>query len=283
MNSRVEHKGYWWIPELPEAKVSGTLMVTPGKRAELELQGHLREDHFQDDEVITNIPLILGLSINGEHFTLYDCMPTAIVSHFPGIPTSAFSINKTFVGVHFATVDGIRFKSISARYANLEEWINFHSFDIKDDVEKDEILIKSNLPKPITTKLGDYELVIRIDKRINDWWDKVNIILEARIELSSQQEKPLEDYLDRLLLIQHFLSLAISESTYPLEMQGTSEAVKQIVGDGYFYEPVDIYYGVPHLPSEELKVIPHEMLFTLPQIKDQVGNYINSWLKMPRF
>lgn len=271
MDEKIEYRGKWWLPEKPEVKLVGSLSVTPGRRAELELQGNLSDSRFWETKEVAKIPVILGLSNNGKQITLHDSLP---------IKATTLYVHHAFVGVHFNSVEEIRFKSVSIYYAHLDDWVDTCSFGIKYDGDKDEIVITAASPEPIIARVGEYEVALRVDRTIHeDRVRQVAVKYEARIELSSQQERPLKDYLGQVQLIQHFLTLAMSEPTYPLTVKGESQASKQTLGKGVqVYKPIDIYYGVPQLPADVGTVRSFEMLFTLHEIRDRLENALNNWI-----
>jgi ApeA N-terminal domain 1 len=280
VDEKIECKGQWWLPEKPEIKLAGSLSITSGRRAELEIQGSFSDSHFWESESVSRIPIILGLSNNGKQITLHDSLPTKSTTNHPGLSTSILSVDHTFVGVHFKSVEEIKLRSVSAYYAHLDDWIDSRNFDVEYDGNKDEILITAMSPEPITVKVSEYEVTIRVDRAIReDKTRQVAVKYEASIKLSAQPERPLNDYLVQMRLLQHFLTLAMNEPTYPLKVKGESEASKEILEkDIQVYKPIDIYYGVPQLPADIGTVDSIEMLFTLHEVRDSLEDILNNWI-----
>jgi len=43
MSEEIEYQGYWWLPENPDYKIPGQLVIVPYKEAYIELQGDFHE------------------------------------------------------------------------------------------------------------------------------------------------------------------------------------------------------------------------------------------------
>ena len=79
--------------------------------------------------------------------------------------------------------------------------------------------------------------------------------------------------------VQNFLSLAMSTPTYPLEVNGTSEASKTIMEDGKeTYNTVDIFSQQSELPSKIGSLHSSDILFTLDNVQEQLETYLANWI-----
>jgi len=70
MQNPIELKGYWWLPNLEENKLSGTLTFSQEDGAFLEIVGVFSTERTAQIEQPT---IILGITQQGKPVTLYKC------------------------------------------------------------------------------------------------------------------------------------------------------------------------------------------------------------------
>lgn len=91
-----EFRGFWWLPENEEERLSGTLTVKKGD-AKLALLGHFGHVLLSDDGTektysldLEERPRIHGISETGKQITLERHGTASWSGHFPGIQTSVY-------------------------------------------------------------------------------------------------------------------------------------------------------------------------------------------------
>ncbi len=67
-----EHNGIWWLPQNPQAKISGTLNFHPGDGATLHLIGSFKG--LKELNLLSHHSIILGITTQGKRITLHDCL-----------------------------------------------------------------------------------------------------------------------------------------------------------------------------------------------------------------
>lgn len=281
MVEEFEYKGVWWLPDKPEKRISGTLRFTHSEGAVLDLIGSLKD--IQDMNKTLEPEIILGVSSNGKNISLHKCFETKSTLSFPGFQTSSFYANVVFIGAHFQKKEDIKFKKISIHYSHLDEWVNLSGFNIQHFFDKKEVIIKYKLPESIQASVGeDYKIFIdiRANGPIRSIIQKEASIKQRiyiRIELS--EEKSFDKYLNIMHHIQNFLSLGIMESTYPLAIEGITEANKEIIKDKVYYSPVEIYYELPNISKTTKTILPFDMLFTFNDISNRFEIFLRNWFE----
>ena len=111
MIEKFEYKGYWWLPNKPQTKISGTLTFNPDEGAILDLEGS-----FKDIGGLNRLlrpEVTLGESLDGKNITLLNCVETKTNLHIPGYLTMSFLAVVVLVGAHFQSKDIIKFKKLS--------------------------------------------------------------------------------------------------------------------------------------------------------------------------
>lgn len=280
MNEKFEYNGLWWLPETLQNQVSGRLRFSPGKGAVLEVLGALDESRSWDRDF--NPSLILGISDTGKRITLYDCQWTQASFSSLGIPKQTFSASIVFVGAHFEAPDNVKFKKVSVHYANLDEWVAKPGFNIDhSEPGTRKLTVTYVQPEPAKIDINGCKMTVGSfgPSTRHSRFKEVSISQKAWVSISSEEEKPLDWFLDVLYHVRNFLSLGMSEPTYPLAVQGVTEASKQDSDGGSdLYLPVGVFYQVPFLPAEIKTIHPHDMLFTLLAIQDGFQLYFSNWI-----
>lgn len=281
MIKEFEHKGIWWLPDKPKKRISGTLRFTHSEGAVLDLIGSLKD--IQDMNKTLEPEIILGVSSNGKNISLHKCFETKSTLSFPGFQTSSFYANVVFIGAHFQKKEDIKFKKISIHYSHLDEWVNLSGFDIQHFFDKKEVIIKYKLPEPIQASVGeDYKIFIdiRANGPIRSIVQKeASIKQRIYIRIEPSEEKSFDKYLNIMYHIQNFLSLGIMESTYPLAIEGITEANKEMIKDKVYYSPVEIYYELPNISKTTKTLLPFDMLFTFKDISNRFEIFLRNWFE----
>jgi hypothetical protein len=267
MNESFTYSGFWWLPEKPENQVPGRLEYTPTGGIVLELQGNLHPRTKKN----FGPSLILGLSEEGKDITLQHCQLTRI-SHTgtSGYGTSSLAAATAFRGTHFQNPEDVKFRSLSVRYAHLDEWFLTTDFDVRNNIHKENRLtVQYEPPIPVKVEVDDYEVGILTKWGMSHSFHKqVTLTQEAWVRFRPEQARFFEVYSDIVHHTRNFLSLALSVPTYPLSIAGATES-----GD-----LVDVFYRQPHLPAEIKTLDRRHMLFTFPVVRERFAAHITNWV-----
>ncbi len=286
MDEEFEYKGIWWLPDKPEKQVSGILKFTPEEGAILDLIGSFKDIKNKNKSEILEPEIILGVSSKGEFITLNKCVETMSSISFPGFQASSFYANLVFIGAHFQKLEDIKFKSISAHYLYLDEWVNISGFDIKSLGEKG-VIIKYKLPEPFQAEISDeFKILIhfRAKESLHSFVQKeVTIKQNTEIKIETSEDKPFEDFRKIMSHIQNFLTLGITEPVYPLAITGSTEVNKEMIKDKANYPPVKIFYRLLDIPKVHKTLIPNDMLFTFKDISERFEPLLKNWFEKKDF
>ena len=278
MIEKFEYKGYWWLPNRPQTKISGTLTFNPDEGAILDLEGSLKD--IGDLNRLLRPEVILGASLDGKNITLLNCVETKTNLHVPGYLTMSFFAVVVLVGAHFQRADIIKFKKLSIHYSYLDEWVNISGFNIQQRSQT-QTQVEYKLPKPIQVTGGeDYKIFINF--RAKPYFaepKKVSIEQRAFINIEFSEEKSFDEYLSLMDHIRNFLSLGVTEPVYPLAIEGITELNKEVIKDKVYYPPVKIFAEQPDIPTTLRILHPSNMLFTFNDISDKFGMLLKNWFK----
>jgi len=277
-------RGYWWEYKRKKQKVFGILKIIQNEKIILELDGIIpslteNKDKFNDFDII------LGEALNENNhkinITLHKGHEFKKSFSDPGnIKLSFIEFYYAFIGHHINTANNLKFKEISVNYLFLEEWsdISFIKSEIIHEKAHNDFigeeLIKYKIPKSIEL-LNNNKIKILIDFSYRLSKDYISCYLEKinYIRFESKKLKKFEDYFEVINKIRNFLSIAVTEAIYPLDIE--SKIV--LKNNENNFNIIKIYQS-HNFHSTLSKLDRFEMLFTLEEVKKEISFYIKNWI-----
>lgn len=285
MKEEFQLDGYWWLPGQEENQVFGQLNFVPGGKINLKLYGALNSPpekaFIRPPEFIEPIVIQGSDSSQGNDLTLYKCRQIGHSTTFTGLQTTSFIATAAFKGVLFKEDSEVKFRSVSVRFSNLEEWTNKHPIGTEHaNGEWQKLVIKYEHPNSICALINGFEIkVVFYGPNYGPSRNSFTVSYETRVEISSQQDIAFEEYLTIIRRLQNFFSLAMGMPTFPISVRGISNANKEITEDGReFLSPIDIYYLAPWWPEEVKEYHRSQMLFTLETIEEDFSLHLQNWM-----
>lgn len=142
---RMELEGHWWLPEKPDHRVPGRLVIDDDE-IELSLLGALREYIEAGETVVQKggdtvttfteeslardgvYPRILGQVTSGKYYTLHDCFQTHRSGNYSGAPDrQRINVHSVFEDVHLDYGD-LKFSEIVIKLDGLLQFVNRSGF-----------------------------------------------------------------------------------------------------------------------------------------------------------
>jgi hypothetical protein len=284
-----KYEGFWWLPEDPSIKISGTLFFDPKTGSRLELIGTFKTyddlKHINQEALSSSLLIILGLSVEGKAITLYKCFETSFSLSFPGIARSAFLVNIIFIGYHFKREEDILLDEVSINYSNLREWAGISGFTQNTEFDKNDHLKKFSIsyeyPSAISSKLemGSIYLDFHFNLK-SDISYAFNFEQMTFFKIVPTAPHNLIWFLDELMdNLRDLLSLAIGRASYPIIIIGKSKAcyTKQANGE-IVLDDILIYHSLGSFSGSSMPVSPHDMLFTFNDISVNFESIMNNWI-----
>ncbi|HOW53627.1 MAG TPA: hypothetical protein PLR60_03145 [Syntrophorhabdaceae bacterium] len=272
--------GYFWLPASPDAKLPGTLKVSNSGEAEVEVIGvfggitkMLDNDH--------NIERLNGV-VEGEGLvTLEKCHYKRRNFSSQGISKSLIHVNRVFIGAHYVDGEDIKFSSLRFSLEGFDEWLSISGIKTKHGSKFQDMSIKFRAPKEIRTKLTkDIDLLFTFEWTLPGGGNvtEAKISQRALVKLVSKKLLALEDFTRLAFRLNNFFCFAMDETVTFTSFIGTSDELKQKLGDREFEVPIKIIY--PSLPFS--KTVPdvqwHKMVFRYGQIGNKLGKILSKWL-----
>jgi len=281
MNDAFEYQGYWWLPGTEGDKVPGILKFDPDAGTTLDLLGSLKG--LEGIVELFEPKTILGLSSKGRLITLHDCTQTSDnLAIGRGFSTSTFVVNTVLVGEHFGNADDIGFERLVVEYLYTEAWscATGFLFTFSKEVEESHMQwmeVKHELLEPITSHVGEgYEVILSFPRNcelspVPRTW--VNIHQPAELTIKFPQKVSFSRLHDIAFRLQHFLSLGMRRSAYPVAVRGYTG----IPGEA---RPVEIFYKpLGRTDNSQERPELHEMLYSRLDLPEGFGPAVARWLE----
>lgn len=232
MLDKIEHKGFFFLPDNPDQTLNGTLRFTQNDGVELDLFGQF--DKFENPSS-KETTIVLGITANGKEVTLLNCYQKSGSMSFPGFPQSKILAIYLFIGRHFNSLDDIKFDSCSVEFEGINGWLNISGFDMPNyNREKKEFLIKYNTPANI-----DFVLFENWEAQFSfDFYGPSEFFIPTEVHLSQRPTlkllpKQTSKFKDFQNVITSFTSfLTVNYFSYPL-IKAVTFSVKIEKGEGY--------------------------------------------------
>lgn len=283
MNESFTIDGLWWLPATPELKIPGNLSYKPGHTPRLKLMGTLNkpEKFLVMHSDFFNPPLIHGVSSKGEFITLNRCLQingNNVIGDAGHQTTSEFIAYIVFFDTHFHDPDDIRFLSINVRLHELDNWFNKSCIKINSlENKQEEVLL--DLPDPIITNLEEFEVKLGVTGKRNYRLNSASIQANAYLEIIGKNNKPIDEFLTLVRLIQNFFTLLISDPTFVTEMTGKLVVYAEVPNNNSSTQIIRIYYPAAGWQAEVRDVFWASMLLPLSEIEEDFPELLTLWVQ----
>lgn len=285
---KIEYAGVWWLPEVPENKVSGTLNIIYGEGIILTLSESFSKNNNDNELKVLNPKIILGKSTDDKEITLYNCYEIVPYLDSIGMPSRLYC-DTAFIGVHFPKEEDIKFTDLTFKCTYLDDWLNIASIEL-EDVSKDEIILKFKNPKPIKVNIDDFTITFKSKFQFEDLFEakedkflnveEMKIMPKKSISIIALNERHLTEFLRIIFHLLRFISLGLNFPVYLQEIKGISEAKKEKIGKKtYRYEVIEIFHNVSKFNQQITELSEVDFLFTCRDIKDKLEEVLQIWFK----
>lgn len=292
MKDNFQYKGQGFLPAAKDKRVTGILTYDSDQGSSLELFGSFDKD-FPFLPRMRNEDIIHGITNDSKQITLYKCFVTKaggaklVVGEESGQPSTIFTINFIFEGVHVDTTEELKFQKLVSEIHNLDEWVGISGFapalsNAFERWQKFELDVHYKLPEPIKFVITD-----QIEGQFNfivnhPGWSRYQkeVTLKQRVELiiTLQNELSTEDLLKHLFSFQNFLILALYHRTYPTSITLYSDNFSKDFGDGTSArKKIKLYFPISNRSKSNKLKLDLDMLFCYGHIKDDFQSIIKNW------
>ena len=258
-----ECTGYFWLPDSPSEEFPGTLKFDHQDGPVLTLISKsisLSDPSFKLSE---ELPIILGKTTRGPVTLVHNLVPSWS-RHHASLTTFTIVSSMILEGCQFKEIDEIVFSSVKVSYSYLVDWAH-------------KPLLEEQLAKPFP--LDDIEPNINLKKaNLSLWHYRSTASGLYRTAVQRAVSISIEPYdcfsLDEYYLyfnyhLRNFFTLATEKVNHPVDILASLE-------DNPL--PIRIYYQVRDHFEKSRDIFPHEMLFSLDDVKDELAACFSNWI-----
>lgn len=287
-----QHKGVWWLPDLPEHRVHGTLTHTESETT-LELFGSLRDEDIETTGRVT-IPkpttVIYG-HLEGEGpCTLFRNSRGSVRMPLGGkASSSSWSSRMLFIGIHLPDPASAEFCDWTVAFTGLEEWVGTSPFQQEESPEGEATLtrtVRYVQPETIAVSIPSADMNLDLEFGLSitgNMYRSLTLSRTPYLVLRPRSPRQLEWFYATLRDVQNFLLFCIGQPAYPKSIVAHIPAKEQETenkGHEGKKPPketsVRVYYHYQHY-REQRALSPAQMPLPLPSICHMLSEMLNHW------
>ena len=293
LGNAFEVKGRWWLPEVSDNKVTGTLQVGESGDLKLDLDGTL-ERHFASVPTHRDIkrpegefgrtfgpPLILGQAHTGQCITLYG-VQSASTNIGGAMTTATYSATGSLFGVISDDADEPLSSYCALQLDHLTEWVDRRliSFDQLDDGSRSEMIVKAFNESILTEKVESHGFDIKL--RVASAYEasrspaKIKLRSHVQIELKAENTWKLEKWLDVCREISRFFTTIIGASVQirqiHLIVKPENLATKELD------ETICSLIWPQEFRERSREMLSSEMLVPFAEVGSKLGECLSAWM-----
>lgn len=206
-------QGQWWLPNLSEHSVCGSLHFSPYERSSLELIGAFKNN----DSFLNEYELVLGTSLEGASYTLLGLLE--FYRQRGKFTSQKFYVNSIFSGCTFFDHENILFDSIIYKYLIPFQWfIRGGLQPLKNNIYG----FKYNNNFAFSVQLDDFKIDFCNSPNQNNTPREINFKELCSVQLTPKAPQKYDYYKKKLLTqFMALLYLCHGISIYPEEIIGT--------------------------------------------------------------
>lgn len=262
----IAFKGYWWLPGREEHRLAGDLSFSQENGVRLELFGDfLFGEKFPGSE----LKLILGEVDGGKKVTLQECWCTNHNGHVKN-SFSKYLVNLIFLNIHAETESQLSFRQTELSFSYLSEWAATSGMRTARNTDP-RTLLQYEHPDDISVNAGVAKILISFG--LSSEFRRGRSLFEESVSIFIEvpEEMPVDDLLDLYIIpFRDFLNLGTGQANFIQNLYFLPSSESR--------QPVQVFYKQRSFAGKKDFVHPSNMLFSLPDIRERIGDMVNRWL-----
>jgi hypothetical protein len=271
MTNNFEIRGFWWLPEDESKKVPGVLDFVADKEIKLELMGSFYESPEQANKSEgPQFFRIILVESEGVKYTLLKSQEakTKIIDSNGTAFYIQSSIHCGYIikGIHFLSLEDIKFAQINVNFTYLEDWLNPRPFKWENMntvkyVAPPERHIKIE-------KINSDVSIVSAQSTSNNFKTFSMSFKSFFIIKPKSESKVIEWYEDVIGCLGNFLTLVIGKPVYPL-------AIEAFLPKNY---KIDIYFALNNILLDK-EIHFSQMMISYNNLTSYLDKFLNNWFK----
>lgn len=279
-------QGVWWLPDSPEHLAPGTLSLSYDSRPTLVVVGSIDPTLDLTASIGTvlgrtqDLPFVHGRTAAGQSVTLSDARLALRQMHLEDAESAVFELvgRAAYVGANLDPMT-TRFTQMELDIERLGDWRDVAPFDLSvtpDIRSPQRIVIGGDLPPTVRGQIDGGELVVTADLASSgDFRQHANLSFNSSLRLRLDHGLPFADWHEAYVVpLQRLVALASGRAVEVerLELSDSNAGDKcEVVW------PRKLRAALP-----ERRLMPDELLFTVPDISANLSRHVRLWLAASR-
>lgn len=263
--------GEWWTPEPPNGRSAGILSIRVDGTLVLDSPDGISLADSRAEE----IPLILGMSREGQPITLIDS-----VNCFRELPEqtprSLLWPDHALLGAHFASKSEVVSRQAQLQLVGLREWLGRQIIEFKGGESSWTYTVRHSDPIKVSCDAGEFAIWSGADGK-HGWWS-LELRAKVGVQITAAQPLGIAEWHERYFRpLQTFVSLA---TTHPSEITRV-DLVLNDPSDATGRDQIIEVVGRPsraRTPFAPAESRAGQMLFTYDDVKSRLADVLQRWL-----
>lgn len=293
LDQKIECKGYWYLPSVPETKVAGVVTYYPNEKITLELIGAF-DDSIEVLFSNKKEPVIYGKTSDAKDISLLQCYQSSSINFAAEFPMVRYTCNYMLIGKYIDSLNQECQYSVQFRIPELSYWCHPAAikstiiFD-KEEQKNRQVCLSFNSEYQskndiISSVDINEETTILLKRGINfdETTYRLNPQLEqfTYVEIVRKKKSSIFDFLADVHLYEDFISLATLSSVKSSDIIFYDKELFQQCGKDKYYKTIDFIH--PDLERKDLLVnIKQSYLFDYSTVEDIYANVLKAWFNAP--
>lgn len=293
LDTKIEYKGYWYLPSKPEYKVAGIVTYYPNDKIILELLGSFDKE-IESLLSCNGVSVIFGNNSEAKEISLIHCVSAVSVNFSADFPLVRYTCRYMIVGKHIQNLGEKSEYRVSIKIPELSYWCFPGAIDSslvfsKENKRVEQICIKFNSSnnRDINTLHSvaiddNYSILLKRGIIYDSSAYNLKPMLEqfTYLEFLSQKNASLSEFLTLIHSYEDFLSLATLSTIKSSEIIFYDNNLYQQCREQKNYRP--IYFIRAYFERKNVtNVDKHNYLFDYRSIKDIYDNILKKWFNAP--
>ena len=264
----------WWLPEFAEQPIAGTLEYTNGKISLTTIGVFPKPRSVKLGVVpkdLERLPVIHGLSVNGDRFTLLESSEAnrTFASHGEG--SAEWSATWLLVGVHSDGLESLKVVELSFDCTHVTSFLCHSHFSTTRDAEGRSLTVNYVKPEKTLVRLESHRATLEFDSSLNVREGHAAVALTAVspiIVIADSPESLTDWFMPKMQQCSRLLALL---TDHPISIKW----VRVTLENDQTY-PWLLYRTGPlnELPPDEH---PFSLLFRHTDIQDSFASIVEKW------
>lgn len=283
----IEVAGVFWLPEKPDARLTGFLKISESSEVTVELSGMFGDPLVSPRRIgwkdgVAEPARIVGHLEEGGPITLDGCLWQNVSSSFSsGLSRSVVHADVALIGVAYEKQEEVLFSELRFSVEGLDTWLSISGIEIEEDYTRIGGLIRYHMPYSISLDLqSDVELQFAFGLDLpTDSPFMTEATVKQTVEAVMKFGKPhrLEDFSSLGFRLSNFLTLALDQAVAIQSMTGYLDQEAAHGQERRTY--VKVYGRFGPWPEMQPTMQWHNALFRYPDIESQVKEVMVRWFE----